>query len=101
MCIGTILAKMALLLLLEVLAHLCFVVVVRDVQHLILDFNRKLLQEEGNKRTKVNKSDRHLGRIILRKNLQLSHYLRVPTFLIKYKLLDDKPHIRQLHAALH
>ena len=40
MSIGTVLAEMALLLLLEVLAHLRLVVVVRDVQHLILHFYR-------------------------------------------------------------
>ena len=43
MSIGTILAKMALLLLFEVLAHLGLVVVVRDVEHLILHFDGELL----------------------------------------------------------
>ena len=43
MSIRAVLAEVALLLLLEVLAHLRLVVVVRDVQHLILHFDGKLL----------------------------------------------------------
>lgn len=37
MCVRTVLAKVALLLLLEVLADLCLIVIVRNVQHLVLD----------------------------------------------------------------
>lgn len=39
MGIGTILAEVALLFLLKVLADLRLIVVVRDVEHLVLDFN--------------------------------------------------------------
>ena len=43
MRIRAILAKVALLLLLKVLAHLRLVVVVRYVEHLVLDLDWKLL----------------------------------------------------------
>ena len=44
--IGTILAEVALLFLLKVLADLRLIVVVRDVEHLVLDLNWKLLEEK-------------------------------------------------------
>lgn len=43
MSIRTVLTKVTLFLLLEVLAHLCLVVIVRDIQHFILNLNWKLL----------------------------------------------------------
>lgn len=48
--VGAVLAEVALLLLLEVLANLGFVVVVGDVQHFVLDFNRKLLKNRKRQR---------------------------------------------------
>ena len=44
MGIRAVLAKVALLLLLKVLAHLRLVIVVRDIQHLVLNFDGKLLE---------------------------------------------------------
>jgi len=43
--VRAVLAKVTLLFLLEVLANLGLVVVVRDVEHLILNFNGKLLKK--------------------------------------------------------
>ncbi len=43
MRVGAVLAKVALLFLFEVLAHLRLVVVIRDVQHLVLNLDWKLL----------------------------------------------------------
>lgn len=46
MGISAVLSEMTLFLLLKVLAHLCLVVVVRDIQHFILDLNWKLLKDQ-------------------------------------------------------
>ena len=40
MSIGAVLAEVTLLLLLKVLAYLCLKVVVRNVEHLVLHFDR-------------------------------------------------------------
>ena len=48
MSVCTVLAEVTLLLLLEVLADLGLVVVVRDVQHLVLHFNWQGLEQERN-----------------------------------------------------
>ena len=45
MRIGAVLAEVALLILLEILAHLRLVVIVRDVEHFILDFYGQLLDK--------------------------------------------------------
>ena len=58
MGIRAIFTKVTLLFLLEVLAHLCFVVVVRYVQHLILHFNWQLLQKGKIVRQKFLSFDR-------------------------------------------
>ena len=52
MSVRAVLAEMTLLLLLKILAHLRLIVVVRDIQHFILDFNWELLKEEDRKRSK-------------------------------------------------
>ena len=46
MSVCAVLAEMTLLLLFEVLADLRLVVVVRDVEHLILNLNGKLLDKK-------------------------------------------------------
>lgn len=54
--VGAVLAEVTLLLLLKVLANLGFVVVVGDVEHFVLHFNRKLLKKQQHK---VNYFNRH------------------------------------------
>ena len=48
MSIGAILPEVTLLLLLKVLANLCLIVVVRNVEHLVLNFHRQLLLNKNN-----------------------------------------------------
>ena len=108
MCIRTILAKVTLLLLLEVLAHLCLVVVVRDVQHLILDLNWELLQEREAKRRKLirvsgiwGEFEKESSIITLYKSADISNEIQTDRWRATYKTVTCGTALTEMPICYH